>query len=417
MTAALLLTPRSIEERKYCQNNERYAMQNAEKTLMLTPEGCRKRRQKLWDGLKEKPDWILLSAPQHLMYFANYYASPFTFRSQNAPALLVLGADGSSLLVADNLLQPYAEKAHVDKVVAPVWYRSRESAQQRNALLTATALEEMKTRKGDFIGIEPDTDASVIEGLRTTRRRMQTLDVVPHIHTMKRVKDPDELDILRRSMRATEAGFSAAIAGIKPGMTELQAYELVSQAAMNAVNEQAVVYGDFVSGPRTEEIGGPPSMRVIEKNDLVLLDFSVVLYGYRSDFANTFVVDGGKATTRQKELEQYCKEAMQTGERQLRAGADCRAIDTLVRNIFAMRHLGDSFPHHTGHGIGLGHPDPPYITPESTDSLLAGDVVTIEPGQYIKGVGGMRFERNYFISGIGYEVLSKHYIGLEPPHP
>lgn len=392
-------------------------MQDAEKTPTLTPEGCRKRRQKLWDGLKEKPDWILLSAPQHLMYFANYYASPFVFRSQNAPALLLLGADGSSLLFADNLLQPFTEQAHVDKVIAPVWYRSRESAQQRNELLTKTVLEEMKTRKGDFFGVEPETDAGILEGLRTARKRLRTTDVVENIHTMKRVKDPDEMEILRRCMRAAEGGFAAAIRGIKPGMTELQAYELVAQAAMNAANEQAVVYGDFVSGPRTEEIGGPPSLRVIEKNDLFLLDFSVVLHGYRGDFANTFVVDGGKATARQKELEQFCKEAMQTGERQLRAGMDCRTMDTLVRNIFTMRHLGESFPHHVGHGIGLGHPDPPYITPESTDSLMAGDVVTIEPGQYIKGVGGMRFERNYFITGIGYEVLSKHYIGLEPPSP
>src|SRR5207244_1874607 len=124
------------------------------KTTMLTTEGCKQRRARLWAGLKEKPDWILLSEPQHLMYFAGYYASPFVFRSQNAPALLILGADGSSLLIADNLLQPFAEKAFVDKVAAPIWYRSRESAEQRYELLVKTALDEMRTRKGDYLGIE-----------------------------------------------------------------------------------------------------------------------------------------------------------------------------------------------------------------------------------------------------------------------
>lgn len=380
---------------------------------MLTKEGCRLRRERLWNSLKDKPDWILLSEPQHLMYFANYYASPFVFRSQNAPALLILGADNSSLLVADNLMQPFAEKAHVDKVVAPTWYRSRESAAQRYELLVKTVLDEMKARKGNHIGIEPATYAEVIAELQTSRK-MKTTDVVPNIHQLKRAKDADEIAILRRCMKATDAGFAAAHKGFRPGMTELQAFEMVQTAAIEAAGEQVVIYGDFVSGARTEEGGGPPSSRVMEKRDLFILDFSVILYGYRSDFANTFVIDGGVPLGQQKALADYCYEAMTVGERQLRAGTNCKAMDTLVRNVFTMRHLEDKFPHHTGHGLGLGHPDPPYITPESSDTLIAGDVVTIEPGLYVKGVGGMRFERNYLVTETGYETLSGHFIGLEP---
>ena len=381
---------------------------------MLTAEWCRKRRDRLWASLREKPDFILLSEPQHLMYFANYYASPFVFRSQNAPAMLILGADGSSLLVVDNLMQPSAEKAHVDKFAAPVWYRSRESAAQRYELLVKTVLDEMKTRKGDHIGIEPATYADVIAELQTTRRRLKTTDVSSAIHQLKRVKDPDEIAVLKRCMKATDAGFDAAHKGFRPGMTELQAFEMVQAAAIEGAGEQVSIYGDFVSGARTEGGGGQPSSRVMEQNDLFILDFSVILYGYRSDFANTFVIAGGKPTEKQKELAQYCYEAMAVGERQLRSGTNCKMMDTLVRNVFIMRHLEQNFTHHTGHGIGLGHPDPPYITPESTDELMAGDVVTIEPGLYVKGVGGMRFERNYFITGIGFETLSGHSIGLEP---
>lgn len=381
---------------------------------MLTVEGCRARRQRLWASLKDKPDQILLSEPQHLMYFANYYASPFVFRSQNAPAMLILGVDGSSLLVVDNLMQPYAEKAHVDKFVAPVWYRSRESASQRYELLVKTVLDEMKTRKGDHIGIEPATYADVIGELQTTRRKLKTTDIAATIHQMKRAKDADEVALLRRCMKATDAGFAAAHKGFRPGMTELQAFEMVQAAAIEGAGEQATLYGDFVSGPRTEEGGGPPSSRVLEKNDLFLLDFSVILYGYRSDFANTFAIAGGKPTEKQKELAQYCYEAMAVGERQLRAGTNCKAMDTMVRNVFTMRHLEGNFTHHTGHGLGLGHPDPPYITPESSDTLIAGDVVTIEPGLYVKGIGGMRFERNYLVTETGFETLTGHFIGLEP---
>jgi Xaa-Pro aminopeptidase len=62
----------------------------------------------------------------------------------------------------------------------------------------------------------------------------------------------------------------------------------------------------------------------------------------------------------------------------------------------------------------LGHPDPPYIVPESNETLMEGDIVTIEPGQYHAGLGGMRFERNYLITADGYETLTHHFLGLEP---
>lgn len=382
---------------------------------MLTADGCKTRRMRLWASLKDKPDWIILHEPQHLTYFANYYSSPFVFRSQNASAMLILGADGSSLLIADNLLQPFADSAFVDKVESPIWYRSRESAPDRQGLMVRATLDAMKERHGDRIGLEALVPESVVQGLRDERRGLRVTKVDPAIRMLKRSKDVDEMLILRQCMKAAEAGFAEGIKGIKPGMTELQAYELVSKAAMEAGGAQAIVYGDFVSGPRCETGGGPPSSRVIEKNDLFLLDFSVVINGYRGDFANTFVVDGGTPTAKQKEMAALCIEAMNVGEKRLKAGADCRAMDLAVRNVFDMRHMGEFFPHHTGHGIGLGHPDPPYIVPESTDTLMKGDVVTIEPGLYIKGEGGMRFERNYVVTEDGFENLTLHHIGLEPP--
>ncbi|HMP15796.1 MAG TPA: M24 family metallopeptidase, partial [Gemmatales bacterium] len=84
-----------------------------------------------------------------------------------------------------------------------------------------------------------------------------------------------------------------------------------------------------------------------------------------------------------------------------------------VRRVFESKHLNQDFAPHTGHGIGLGHPEAPFLVPESSDTLLAGDVLTLEPGLYIKDVGGMRFERNYLITETGYELLSKHRLTLE----
>ena len=92
-------------------------------------------------------------------------------------------------------------------------------------------------------------------------------------------------------MRTSLPRTIALMAGFRPGMTELDAYLMVQNAAISELGEQVVVYGDFASGPRCEtDRGGPPTSRKIERGDLFLLDYSVIVCGYRGDFTNTFAV-------------------------------------------------------------------------------------------------------------------------------
>jgi Xaa-Pro aminopeptidase len=242
---------------------------------------------------------------------------------------------------------------------------------------------------------------------------LEWVDLDPVIRPLRRAKDADELAVLRRSIRAGEAGHAAAMAGLRPGMTELDAYALVEAAAIRELGEPALVYGDFASGPRCEtERGGPPTHRTIEKGDLFLLDYSVVVRGYRGDFTNTFAV-GARATARQRELYDACLGALRAGEALLKPGTPGRAVDEAVHGHFRALGLDDHFPSHTGHGIGLGHPDPPYLVPESTDTLVAGDVITLEPGLYVRGEGGMRIEHNYLITAGGFETLTHHRLSID----
>ena len=89
-----------------------------------------------------------------------------------------------------------------------------------------------------------------------------------------------------------------------------------------------------------------------------------------------------------------------------------RDVDAAVRGHFASLGLDPYFPTHSGHGLGLGHPEPPYFVPESSDTLQVGDVVALEPGLYVEGTGGMRYERNYLITSGGFETLSNHEIRI-----
>jgi Xaa-Pro aminopeptidase len=378
---------------------------------MLTANGCHERRARLWAALEEKPDWILLSEPRHLMYFANFYATPFIFRSQNASALLILGADGTSTLVTDNMLGLYADKAHVGERVAAAWYNGRTSAAERQSVLVKAGRDSMQARNGTHLGFDQMVPSELCLHLAGTRPGFHSTFINSTTQQLMRRKDPDEVAVLRRAIAAMEDAFAGAAKELHYGMTELQAYALVSAIVNERLGEQALVYGDFASGPRTEEKGGPPTTRQIRKGDLFLLDYSAVLYGYRADFTNTWIVDG-EPTTRQRELAAFCLEALEAGERLLKPGSRGRDIDAVLRRVFSNHDVVQHFPHHSGHGLGLGHPDPPYFTPESDDTVLDGDVVTLEPGLYVKGVGGMRFERNYLITATGFELLTRHHVGL-----
>lgn len=378
---------------------------------MLTREGCLARRKRLFQRLDDAAEWVVLCEPTNLVYFANYFQSPFVFRSAGASAVLILGADGSSVLVCDNQLRDFAEESHVDEVVAADWYRGRRSAPHRQSHLIEKSIERLAPLRGQRFAYESSfAPVGLQPAVESGKASLPSVDHV--IHEMKRSKDPDEVAVMRRSIHAGDVAFNTALRQVKPGMTELDVYLLVQQTAQRSLGEQALVYGDFVSGPRCQQGGGPPSNRIIEQGDLVLLDFSVVVRGYRGDCANTFIC-GAAPTSEQRSLYEACLAAMSAGEARLRAGEACQAIDRAVRDSLATQQLDQNFTSHAGHGVGLGHPDPPYIVPESCDVLVAGDIITLEPGQYISGVAGMRYERNYLVTETGFETLSQLKLELE----
>ena len=374
---------------------------------MLTSQGCAQRRKRLWDALPDDCETLILGDPASLIGLANYAVSPFVFRSCDATAVLILRRD-KAILVTDSMVRAYAEQAFVDEVVAPTWYDGKHAAPHRRLKLVQTALETLAKLPGMRLGIEA---GSVPAGIVAKDALVFAIDDT--VRKLRRAKDADELTLIRASIAAGEAGHAAALAGIHPGMTELDAFLLVQKACNEAAGHQVMIYGDFASGLRVEtEHGGPPTLRKIEAGDLFLLDYSVVVHGYRGDFTNTFVV-GGKPTDGQKRLFHACIEAMEAGEKVLKAGVAAAAVDRAVRGSIDSNGLLDAYPSHTGHGLGLSHPEPPYFVPESDETVVAGDVVAIEPGLFVKGVGGMRFERNYLVTSEGFENLTHHKLTLE----
>ncbi len=363
---------------------------------MLSAEGCRQRRLRFWQELDPKPesDHIRLADPIHLMYLANFYVDPFSLGA-GFGGYLILRKDGHATLIHDNRLPRSVEQAHVDERKVVIWYDGQSPAHglRQLAVLDRVNPGGAGLRFHDRVG---DPYASF---------------AINTLAGMRRQKYPDEIALLRRCMRATEAGHSWARGNIKPGMTELEVYCGVNTACTLAAEQAVIVYGDFAVSPGPERHGGPPTNRALEPGDMFILDFSVVIGGYRSDFTNTLVV-GSEPNPDQQRMFSLCKQAMEAGERELRAQAACLTVYQAVRSVFEEAGVADYFPHHAGHGLGLSHPEAPYFVRHATETLLAGDVVTLEPGLYIPNVGGIRIENNYLITATGYEKLSQHEISL-----
>ena len=384
---------------------------------MLTKEGCAARRKRLWDAIPEPLGFVEVSDPQSLIYFANYAPSPFEFRSSDALAFLILERDKATL-VTDSMMRPYLDRAHVDEVVAPVWYDGRHSPPPRKAHIVKVANDVLNNTQKGKIGIPEPQNVPKWAYEGGAADRFVVWDGMGDIvRRLRRAKDPDEIALIRRSIHAGEAGHAAALENVKPGMTELDVFRIVQDAATEAAGEPVIVYGDFASGPRcATDRGGPPTARVIEAGDLFLLDFSVIVHGYRADFTNTFAV-GRAPTSRQRDHFAACIEALTHAERLLKPGVSGRAVDEAVRGHFAAIGLADARPSHSGHGLGLSHPEPPFLVQESDDTLAIGDVVAVEPGLYVPEVGGMRVEHNYLITASGFERLTHHRLTLEAVTP
>jgi Xaa-Pro aminopeptidase len=366
---------------------------------MLSAEGCRQRRLRLWQRLDPRPDTdhLRLHDPIHLMYLANFPVDPFSLGA-GFGGYLLLRQDGHAKLLYDNRLPESVRDAHVEERVVVPWYDGQSPGRGPRQLAL-------------LLGVAGSGEPHAALRIHDRPGDAYAATLVRTLAEMRRQKDPDELALLQRCMRATEAGHAWALANVRAGMTELDVYIGVSGACTRQAGQAVIVYGDFAVSPGPERRGGPPTGRVLETGDMFILDFSVVIGGYRSDFTNTLVV-GGRPSDGQRRLYDLCCQAMAAGERELRAGRPCRTVYDAVRDAFDRAGMAEHFGHHAGHGLGLTHPEAPFFVRHADETLLENDVVTLEPGLYVPGVGGIRIEHNYRVTSQGFEQLSHHAITL-----
>jgi Xaa-Pro aminopeptidase len=240
------------------------------------------------------------------------------------------------------------------------------------------------------------------------QKRLPNVLMVPTsglVESLSIVKDAEEIESIERAVEISDVAFDRILQIIRPGVSELDvAAELEYQMKMLG-SENPAFETIVASGYRGALPHGYASSKKIKKGEFVTLDFGAVYEGYRSDITRTVMV--GKADARQKKIYNLVLKAQIAGCKKARAGLAGPQVDKVSRDIIAKAGYGKQFGHGLGHGIGLLIHEGPRLSTLSTDILKPGMVVTVEPGIYFEGWGGVRVEDDVVITKTGCRILNK----------
>lgn len=224
------------------------------------------------------------------------------------------------------------------------------------------------------------------------------------VEIVRAVKEAGEMELIRKAAAITSASVAAAIASVEPGMTERELAARI-EAGFRSRGADGLAFPTLVaSGPRAALPHPRPSDRRLAAGEWVMVDSGALVDGYRADMTRTFVL--GQPTPAQIAVWEAVHAALQAGLAAARPGVRGAAIDEACRRELRARGYGHLFGHDTGHGVGLDLHELPGIGPASDDVIEAGMVITIEPGLYEPGVGGVRLEELALVRPEGAELLT-----------
>ncbi|MGE5543855.1 MAG: M24 family metallopeptidase [Bacillota bacterium] len=227
----------------------------------------------------------------------------------------------------------------------------------------------------------------------------------PLVEQLRLIKDETELEKIRTAVRIGDDVFQDLLSEIRPGTSERYLGMMISHRLRVRGCEKEAFDPIVVSGKRSSLPHGRPSEKTLEVGDVVTFDFGGLYENYAGDMTRTVVV--GKSCARSRDIYSRVLEAQITGVEAIAPGKTCREVDEAVREVFARNKLDQYFAHSTGHGVGLGVHEAPSVSRRNETVLQEGMVITVEPGIYIPGWGGVRIEDVVLVKGNGHEVLTR----------
>lgn len=350
---------------------------------------------------REGLDAFLVASPANLAYVCGFHTDPL-----ERLILLVVAAEGPLRLVVPSLEEHAARAAAPDDSLLFVW---ADADGPRAALERALA----ELAGAVAVGIEKATlSVATYELLLSLLPGSRFADCGPSLSRLRAVKDADEIERLRGAARIVDRALARLVAEeLRPGRTELELAGVCSRLLREEGGARLAFEPAVLSGPRAAfphyRSGDVP----LAEGALVVVDIGVVSEGYCADLTRTFVL--GEASEEQKRLFELVEGAREAALALIRPGVRCADVDRAARNVIEEAGYGELFIHRTGHGLGLEVHEPPSLAGSNEDLLREGMAITVEPGIYVPGLGGVRLEDDVVVTAAGAELLTHAPIELE----
>lgn len=224
------------------------------------------------------------------------------------------------------------------------------------------------------------------------------------IRDLRKTKSQEEIQLIREACKLANIGMRVASETIRPDIKEKQV-AAEAEYAMRKAGSEGVAFETIVaSGFCCAYPHGTFLEKNIQKGDGVVVDLGATHRFYRSDITRTFFV--GKPTDKQRKIYETVQLAQQKGFETIKPGVLASEVDLAARRVIEEAGFGEFFVHNLGHGVGLEVHEAPVLSPDSKDILEAGNVVTVEPGIYLPGFGGVRIEDTVLVTKDGAEKLT-----------
>jgi Xaa-Pro aminopeptidase len=347
----------------------------------------RKRRRDLLDEMaRRKLECLLVTHPVNW-----YYLTGFTGES----GALVVSEDETTLVTDGRFTVQAKEETRGIRIEL-----------QKGGLYGAVG-EYLRKKRSGRVGY--DANQLTVSQLKTLQRavgsKWRGVETAGVVERLRMRKDAQELAVMRKAAILAGEVLEGVLKLVKPGVRENELgaeieYQMKKRGASGASFETIVASGARGALPHAR-----PTAKRLRKNELVVLDLGAILGHYCSDMTRTVHV--GRASKRIRAWYQAVQEAQETAVATVRAGVTCGEVDAAAREVLKKNGLEQYFVHSTGHGLGLEVHEEPRVARGQPVRLEAGNVITIEPGVYVEGVGGIRIEDDVVVQAGRNEVLTR----------
>ncbi len=344
---------------------------------------------------RRKIDALLISQPENRRYLSGYTATDSSISETSG--VLLIPAKGAPFLLTDSRFELHAssEATGYEIVLYPKGLLP----------LLKTILPKLNIKRLAFESHYMLHSTSEKLTVMAQKAGIETVALIGLVEKIRTCKQKDEIDKIEKSVRLNEDVFREIFASLKPGMTEREVALQIENAMVLNGAERPSFETIVAGGPNGASPHAVPGSRPLQEGEPIVIDMGLVLDGYCSDMTRTVVL--GMPDKKTVDLFRVVRKAQLSATAAIRAGITGREADKAARDVISGAGLGDKFGHGLGHGVGLAVHEAPSLSPRNRKKLQTGMIITVEPGVYLPGWGGIRLENMGVVEENGCRILNQ----------